>query len=167
MMMSIYESFGCILSWVSSSLPHLSTKRAISYAVVNAGSNFASIYVPYFYPASQGPRYWQASVANVAFSGLCIAMTTALRFFVAWRNKKLEKARDYNFQHEGILTGSQTQALTEQRQRGTEYVYTFEACRLSWYTICETSMLQIFPHLNIIRDSMVQILNIKFNRYIR
>ncbi|CAG7558993.1 unnamed protein product [Fusarium equiseti] len=92
MMMSIYGSFGCILSWVSSSLPRPSTKRAISYAVVNAGSNLASIYASYFYPSTQGPRYWQANVANVAFSGLCIIMATVLRFFLAWRNRRLEKA---------------------------------------------------------------------------
>jgi hypothetical protein len=124
MMMSIYGSFGCILSWVSSSLPRPSTKRAISYAVVNAGSNLASIYASYFYPASQGPRYWQANVANVAFSGLCITMASLLRFFLARRNKKLEKARDYDLQHEGTLSGSQTQALAEKWQCGTEYVYT-------------------------------------------
>ncbi|KIL83760.1 hypothetical protein FAVG1_13036 [Fusarium avenaceum] len=124
MMMSIYGSFGCILSWVSSSLPRPSTKRAISYAVVNAGSNLASIYASYFYPASQGPRYWQANVANVAFSGLCIAMATILRFFLARRNKHLEKAREYDLQHEGTLSGSKTQALAERWQCGTEYVYT-------------------------------------------
>ncbi|KAG7417755.1 putative transporter [Fusarium oxysporum f. sp. rapae] len=120
MMMSVYGSFGCILSWVSSSLPRPSTKRAISYAVVNAGSNFASIYASYFYPSSQGPRYWQANVANVAFSGLCIAMATILRFFLAQRNKKLEKAREHDIQHEGTLSGSETRLLAEKWQCGTE-----------------------------------------------
>ncbi|KAF4953341.1 hypothetical protein FGADI_6107 [Fusarium gaditjirri] len=124
MMMSVYGSFGCILSWVSSSLPRPSTKRAISYAVVNAGSNLASIYASYFYPSSQGPRYWQANVANVAFSGLCIAMATILRFFLAQRNKKLEKAREYDIQHEGTLSGSETRLLAEKWQCGTEYVFT-------------------------------------------
>jgi hypothetical protein len=42
--MSVYGSFGCILSWVSSTLPRPSSKRAVAYAVVNAGSNLASIY---------------------------------------------------------------------------------------------------------------------------
>ncbi|KAM0085596.1 hypothetical protein ACKRZS_002102 [Fusarium odoratissimum] len=124
MMMSVYGSFGCILSWVSSSLPRPSTKRAISYAVVNAGSNLASIYASYFYPSSQGPRYWQANVANVAFSGLCIAMATILRFFLARRNKKLEKAREHDIQHEGTLSGSETRLLAEKWQCGTEYVFT-------------------------------------------
>jgi hypothetical protein len=92
MMMSIYGSFGCILSWVSTSLPRPRSKRAVAYAVVNAGSNFASIYASYFYPSSQGPRYWQANVANVAFCGMCISMATLLHFTLRWRNRRLEKA---------------------------------------------------------------------------
>lgn len=35
LMMSVYGSFGCILSWVASSLPRPSSKRAVSYAVGN------------------------------------------------------------------------------------------------------------------------------------
>jgi MFS family permease len=92
MMMSIYGSFGCILSWVSTSLPRPSAKRAVAYAVVNAGSNLASIYASYFYPATQGPRYWQANVANVAFSFGCILMATLLRFVLQRRNRSLDKA---------------------------------------------------------------------------
>ncbi|KAJ5939212.1 hypothetical protein N7466_002346 [Penicillium verhagenii] len=92
MMMSIYASFGCILSWVSTSLPRPRAKRAVAYAVVNAGSNFASIYASYFYPASQGPGYWQANVANVAFCGLCILMATILHFMLRRRNCRLDDA---------------------------------------------------------------------------
>ena len=44
MMMSIYGSFGCILSWVSASHPRSRPKRAVAYAVVNAGSKFPSIH---------------------------------------------------------------------------------------------------------------------------
>lgn len=94
MMMSIYGSFGCILSWVSTSLPRPRSKRAVAYAVVNAGSNFASIYASYFYPESQGPKYWQANVANVAFSGMCILMATVLKFTLRSRNIRLERATD-------------------------------------------------------------------------
>ncbi|KAJ6005846.1 hypothetical protein N7451_003790 [Penicillium sp. IBT 35674x] len=94
MMMSIYASFGCILSWVSTSLPRPRSKRAVAYAVVNAGSNFASIYASYFYPSSQGPRYWQANVANVAFCGLCMSMATLLHFTLRRRNSRLDKAAD-------------------------------------------------------------------------
>lgn len=37
MMMSVCGSFGCILSWVPTSLPRPRSKRAVAYAVVNAG----------------------------------------------------------------------------------------------------------------------------------
>ncbi|KAH6895908.1 major facilitator superfamily domain-containing protein [Thelonectria olida] len=124
MMMCVYASFGCILSWVSTSLPRPSTKRAISYAVVNAGSNFASIYASYFYPKSQGPQYWQANVANVAFSALCILMATLLRFYLSWRNRKLEKARDQDIHNEGVEVGTRTLALSERWQCAGTYKYT-------------------------------------------
>lgn len=52
MIMSIYGSFGAILSWVSTSLPRPSAKRAVAYAFLNAMSNLASIYASYFYPAT-------------------------------------------------------------------------------------------------------------------
>lgn len=110
MMMSVYGSFGCILSWVSTTLPRPSTKRAVSYAVVNAGSNFASIYASYFYPSSQGPQYWQANVANVAFSAMCMLMATLLRFYLDWRNKKLDKASAEDAAVEGTTIG--TNAVT-------------------------------------------------------
>ncbi|KAK7433360.1 hypothetical protein QQZ08_000300 [Neonectria magnoliae] len=123
-MMSVYGSFGCILSWVSSSLPRPSTKRAISYAVVNADSNLASIYASYFYPSSQGPRYWQANVASVAFAGLCIAMATVLRFFLGRRNKKLARARDVDIREECTMNGSRVKPLAQRWQCGSEYIYT-------------------------------------------
>ncbi|ORY11147.1 major facilitator superfamily domain-containing protein [Clohesyomyces aquaticus] len=96
MMISVYGSSGCILSWVSTSLPRPPAKRAVAYAVVNAGSNMASIYASHFYPKTQGPRHWQANVANVAFSGACIVLTTILRIYLSWRNKQLNKAMAEN-----------------------------------------------------------------------
>lgn len=51
-------------------------------------------------------------------------MATVLRFFLAWRNRKLEKAREHDIQIEGTLNGSEIKALTEKWQCGSEYVYT-------------------------------------------
>ncbi|KAK6000878.1 hypothetical protein QM012_002961 [Aureobasidium pullulans] len=124
MMMSVYGSFGCILSWVSSTLPRPSSKRAVAYAVVNAGSNLASIYASYIYPASQGPRYWQANVVNVAFSTACIALATTLRFYLGWRNKKLDRARSDDESMEGTVAESQVAALAHHWQCHPEYRYT-------------------------------------------
>ena len=125
MMMSIYGSFGCILSWVSTSLPRPSSKRAVAYAVVNAGSNFASIYASYFYPSSQGPQYWQANVANVAFAALCIVMATFLHFVLRARNKKLERAvaADVAAGRNPVLHGSDCYQLASRWNCHPDYRY--------------------------------------------
>ncbi|KAF2021513.1 MFS general substrate transporter [Aaosphaeria arxii CBS 175.79] len=126
LMMSVYGSFGCILSWVSTSLPRPPPKRAVAYAVVNAGSNLASIYASYFYPKSQGPRYWQANVANVAFSGMCIILATTLRFCLSRRNKELDTAAQEDI-HAGITCqhgGSKAARVAAKWQCDPEYRYT-------------------------------------------
>jgi hypothetical protein len=74
------------------SMARPATKRATAYAIVNASSNLASIYASYFYPKSQGPRYWQANTANLAFACLCIVFATVTRFYLVWRNQQLENA---------------------------------------------------------------------------
>ncbi|KAH8731559.1 major facilitator superfamily domain-containing protein [Phaeosphaeriaceae sp. PMI808] len=126
MMMSVYGSFGCILSWVSTSLPRPPPKRAVAYAVVNAGSNLASIYASYFYPKSQGPRYWQANVANVAFSSACICLATVLRFYLSWRNKQLDKAAEEDIQdgYNGPEEGSKAALLASKWQCDAAYRFT-------------------------------------------
>ncbi|KAL6244141.1 hypothetical protein RBB50_009011 [Rhinocladiella similis] len=124
MMMSIYGSFGCILSWVSTTLPRPSSKRAVAYAVVNAGSNLASIYASYFYPSSQGPKYWQANIANVAFSAMCIILATALHFYLRWRNVQLQRASDEDVSYEGVARGTRVMALAEKWHCHPDYRYT-------------------------------------------
>jgi hypothetical protein len=126
MMMSVYGSFGCILSWVSTSLSRPPTKRAVAYAVVNAGSNLASIYASYFYPSSQGPRYWQANVANVAFAGMCIILATVTRFYLSWRNKQLEQAaaEDLAEGYDGPVEGSKVAMVAARWQCDPAYRFT-------------------------------------------
>ncbi|KAF2642332.1 MFS general substrate transporter [Massarina eburnea CBS 473.64] len=126
MMMSVYGSFGCILSWVSSSLPRPPAKRAVAYAVVNAGSNLASIYASYFYPKTQGPKYWQANVANVAFSMACIGMAVVLRVYLAWRNKQLDDAaaEDLAEGRDGVRVGTKAAAVAARWQCDPLYRYT-------------------------------------------
>lgn len=124
LVMSVYGSFGCILSWVSTTLPRPSTKRAIMYAVVNTFSNFAAIYASYFYPSRQGPRYWQANVANVCFSAACALIATVLRFCLGWRNNLLGKAAAEDLASEGTPTGTRARALAERWQCHPDYRYT-------------------------------------------
>ncbi|ORY63459.1 major facilitator superfamily domain-containing protein [Pseudomassariella vexata] len=124
LMMSVYGSFGCILSWVSTTLSRPSSKRAVSYAVVNAFSNFASIYASYFYPKRQGPRYWQANVANVAFCGACVFVATVLKFYLKWRNGKLDRAAEEDLNIEGTAAGSRTKMLAERWHCHPDYRFT-------------------------------------------
>lgn len=126
MMMSVYGSFGCILSWVSTCLPRPPAKRAVAYAVVNAGSNLASIYASYFYPSTQGPKYWQANVANVAFSMACIAMATVLRFYLGWRNTQLDKAAEEDIAegYSGAAGESKAARVAAKWQCDSEYRFT-------------------------------------------
>lgn len=124
LMMSVYGSFGCILSWVSTTLPRPSGKRAVAYAVVNAGSNLASIYASYFYASSQGPMYWQANVANVAFAGACVVLATVLRFYLAWRNRLLDRAAEEDARVEGSAMGSRARDLGKRWQCHPDYRYT-------------------------------------------
>lgn len=74
------------------SFPRPRSKRVVAYAVVNAGSNFASIYASYFYPSSQGTQYRQTDVANVAFCGVCISLATLLHFTLRRQNRKPDEA---------------------------------------------------------------------------
>lgn len=124
MMMSVYGSFGCILPWVSTTLPRLATKRAVSYAVNNAGSNDASIYASYFYPKSHGPRYRQANIINLAFSAMCILRSTTLHFYLRWRNIQLRKGADADLLAEGTREGSRTRILGERWECHPAYRYT-------------------------------------------
>ncbi|KAF6814048.1 major facilitator superfamily transporter [Colletotrichum sojae] len=124
MMMSVYGSFGCILSWVSTTLPRPATKRAVSYAVVNAGSNLASIYASYFYPKTQGPQYWQANILNVAFSAMCIFLATTLHFYLRWRNRQLRRAGDEDLLAEGTREGTRSKSLGDKWQCHPVYQYT-------------------------------------------
>ncbi|KAF2736390.1 MFS general substrate transporter [Polyplosphaeria fusca] len=126
MMMCVYGSYSCILSWVSTSLPRPASKRAVSYALVNAGSNLASVYASYFYPKSQGPRYWQANVANLIFSVACILLATILRVYLSWRNRQLDEAAV----KDGEVNGS------EGNHRETELVAAKWQCNPSYrYTL--------------------------------
>jgi hypothetical protein len=124
MMMSVYGSFGCILSWVSTSLPRPPVKRAVAYAVVNAGSNLASIYASYFYPKTQGPRYWQANVANVAFSAACVVLATVLKLYLSWRNKQLDLAAAEDMSEGVNSSEGKAAAMAEKWQCDAAYRFT-------------------------------------------
>ena len=92
--------------------------------VVNAGSNFASIYASYFYPKTDGPRYVMANILNIGFSGMCILMATTLHFVLRRRNMKLDRFSAEDMEDENTTRGSKTMALSESLQCHPDYRYT-------------------------------------------
>ena len=95
-----------------------------NYLGIRESDTVLGIYASYFYPKSQGPRYWQANVANVAFSGACIILATVLRFYLRWRNNKLDRASEEDLREEGTTMGTRCRALGEKWQCHPDYRYT-------------------------------------------
>lgn len=89
MLAGVYGSYNVALAWISSTLPRPIEKRAAAIALVNTVGNFAQIYSPYLYPASAGPRYSNAMIANSCFCVCCITITVLLRFCLVNANKTL------------------------------------------------------------------------------
>lgn len=55
--------------------------------------NVAQVYSPYMYPASSGPRYLPAMIANSIFVLVTIICCGALYIFLRWENQKLAAAQ--------------------------------------------------------------------------
>ena len=89
-----YAVNSMILGWVSATLGSTPEKKAVSLSIVNVIANASYIYTAYLYPKSDGPRYLTAMASNAAFATACILGTWALRFWLVWTNKKLDRAGD-------------------------------------------------------------------------
>lgn len=84
-----------ILGWVSSTLGQTNEKRSVSLAICNSLGNMSSIYMPYVWPSSDGPRYVPAWVASIAFSAGCVALAWTLKFVLKRQNRKMRAANPY------------------------------------------------------------------------
>lgn len=89
-----YAVNSMILGWVSATLGSTPEKKAVSLSIVNVIANASYIYTAYLYPESDGPRYLTAMASNTAFACACILGTWALRFWLVWTNKKLDRSGD-------------------------------------------------------------------------
>ncbi|KAL2202423.1 MFS general substrate transporter [Sarocladium strictum] len=65
-----FAANAAVYSWAASSLNQTPEKRACATAIVNLLSQFGNIWSPYFFPASDGPRYVMAMLLMMAFSAL-------------------------------------------------------------------------------------------------
>lgn len=89
-----YAVNSMILGWVSATLGSTPEKKAVSLSIVNVIANASYIYTAYLYPESDGPRYLTAMASNAAFAFASVLGTWALRFWLVWTNKKLDRAGD-------------------------------------------------------------------------
>lgn len=91
-------SFGInniLLGWVSATLGQTNEKKSVSLAIANSLGNCASIYMPYLWPKTDGPRYLPAWIASLCFSGGVVMLTWFLRTMLVRHNKR-KRAADPN-----------------------------------------------------------------------
>jgi hypothetical protein len=87
----VYAVNSVIIGWVSATLGQTSEKKAVSLSIVNTVSMASFIYTPYLYPKSDGPRYLTAMSSNACFAFMTIASAWALRLWLQYTNKKLNR----------------------------------------------------------------------------
>ncbi|KAJ4178087.1 hypothetical protein NW755_013426 [Fusarium falciforme] len=84
-----FAANAAVYSWAASSLNQTPEKRACATAIINLLSQLGNIWSPYFFPASDGPRYVMAMLLMMAFSALSIAASMLMKFLLKRENKKL------------------------------------------------------------------------------
>ncbi|KAK7217286.1 hypothetical protein V2G26_005289 [Clonostachys chloroleuca] len=80
-----------ILGWASATLGQTSEKKAAALAICNTFGNLASVYMPYVWPSSDGPRYVPAWSASIAFSLGTLLLAWALKAALKRQNKKIRE----------------------------------------------------------------------------
>lgn len=92
-----FSSNAMVFSWASATLNQTPEKRAAATALINVLSQFGNIYSPYFFPATDGPRYLKAMLLLMSFSALSIVTCVVMKIMLKRANKKLrEEGRDNN-----------------------------------------------------------------------
>lgn len=92
--MFVSFSFGInnlILGWVSATLGQTPEKKAVAIALCNTLGNLSSVYTPYLWPESDGPRYIKAWMASIGFSVVVVIMVWVMRISLQRQNKKLRR----------------------------------------------------------------------------
>lgn len=80
-----------INTWITSTLARNPEKKATSIAVNNILGQLGNVMAPYFFVASDEPRYIMAFILMFVMAGLCIASAMALKYSLWRENKKLLK----------------------------------------------------------------------------
>lgn len=87
----VYAVSGPNLGWVATTCGQTKEKRAVSFAIVNTISNVATIYTPYWWPASDGPRYEMPFAISASYLLLAILSIWTLRWMLLRENKKIRQ----------------------------------------------------------------------------
>ncbi|KAJ8589302.1 MFS general substrate transporter [Rhizopogon salebrosus TDB-379] len=101
LMAQSYSGFIIFLAWISSSISHTSSKRAVALAFINAFSMSGSIAGSYVWQKSWGPSYWISCVICAGSGALCIMMSWIFRRHLIHLNQeneaKIEAGRSSGF----------------------------------------------------------------------
>lgn len=87
-----YSGNSIIVGWVAATCGQTPEKKAAALSMVNMISMTSFIWTPYLYPASDGPRYLSAMIANAAFSAGVLVLSWVMRFWLQLENRKLKNA---------------------------------------------------------------------------
>ncbi|KAL7914430.1 MFS general substrate transporter [Trichoderma velutinum] len=85
-----YSVNSIIVGWTATTLSQSQEKKAITLAMTNVAAQIASIYGPYFWPDSDGPRYIMGFSASAAFSMMSLLLCWLMRFILKRENKLLK-----------------------------------------------------------------------------
>lgn len=86
-----FSSNAMVFSWASATLNQTPEKRAAATAIINVISQFGNIYSPFFFPATDGPRYLKAMMLMMSFSFLSIVTCAVMKVLLKRANKKLRE----------------------------------------------------------------------------
>lgn len=78
---------GIVIAWTSGRW----NERTWHITICNTFGNVASVYTPYIWPKSDGPRYLKAWMASIAFSIGVIVIAWAMRITLQRQNKKMRR----------------------------------------------------------------------------
>ncbi|KAL1406413.1 hypothetical protein Q8F55_008112 [Vanrija albida] len=87
-----YSASTIILSWIGANITGPSSKRAITYALVNALAQVPNIWSSYLYYSP--PRFIPAFAVDLVACVLAIAMALVTRWYFIRENKKMDEGKD-------------------------------------------------------------------------
>lgn len=89
------------LSWETTVVPRPRTKRAALIAIANCLSNVTHWFTPYFFLRNQEPRYETGGGSIIAACGASVIMLGVLKWYIAKKNKQLDRQQEESGEHNG------------------------------------------------------------------